>query len=239
VQRVLADPATSRTQMDVLTGGATDIVKTLEADGAPGRAGLVASFEAALRRLEADATLSRGDRLGAVIARVNLARLGQAKDVLQPALPDALRKDVRDHVSRLDRETTDGYERQAVITAGAYALGHAGLWTDSDALLKANLSRSHSPYYLMSQLGSNARKLGRNDEALRWYERQERRPGHALAVGFELPRRAGRPGAAGRRAHRKSRLAVAGRSGQGQRCLRGPQRAFAEARRHQAGGLDN
>ena len=170
VQRVLADPAASRTQMDVLTGGATDIVKTLEADGSPARAALVANFESSLKRLEADASLSRGDRLGAVIARINLARLGQAKDVLQPSLPEALRKDVRDHVARLDRETTDGYERQAVITAGAYALGHAGLWSDSDALLKANLQRSHSPYYLMSQLGGNARKLGRNDEALRWYE---------------------------------------------------------------------
>jgi len=48
-------------------------------------------------------------------------------------------------------------------------LGRAGLWADSDALLKANLAKSHSPYYLMSQLGSNARKQGRNDEALDWY----------------------------------------------------------------------
>jgi hypothetical protein len=43
------------------------------------------------------------------------------------------------------------------------------LWAESDTLLKANLAKSHSPYYLMSQLGSNARKLGRVDEALRWY----------------------------------------------------------------------
>jgi len=170
VQRVLADPAVSRLQMDVLAGGATDIVSTLEAEGSPGRAALLIQFDTMLKRLEADATLSRGDRLGAVIARINLARLGQAKDVLQPTLPEALRKDVRDQVARLDRDITDGYERQAVITAGAYALGHAGLWADSDALLKANLPRSHSPYYLMSQLGSNARKLGRHDEALRWYE---------------------------------------------------------------------
>ena len=46
----------------------------------------------------------------------------------------------------------------------------AGLWQDSDALLKASLAKSHSPYYLMSQLGGNARKQGRKDEALRWYE---------------------------------------------------------------------
>jgi hypothetical protein len=48
-------------------------------------------------------------------------------------------------------------------------LAQAGLWSDSDALLKANLAKSHSPYYLMSQLGGNARKLGRKDDALRWY----------------------------------------------------------------------
>ena len=76
---------------------------------------------------------------------------------------------MRDEVARNDREITDGYERQAVITGDAYLLGQAGLWAESDALLKANLAKSHSPYYLMSQLGSNARKQGRKDEALRWY----------------------------------------------------------------------
>jgi len=70
----------------------------------------------------------------------------------------------------MDREITDGYERQAVITSTAYLLGQAGLWEDSDALLKANLARSHSPYYLMSQLGSNARRQGRTAEALKWYQ---------------------------------------------------------------------
>ncbi|MEO7853373.1 MAG: disulfide isomerase, partial [Rubrivivax sp.] len=50
-----------------------------------------------------------------------------------------------------------------------YLLTRAGLWKESDALLRSNLERSHSAYYLMSQLGSNARKLGRADEALGWY----------------------------------------------------------------------
>jgi hypothetical protein len=77
---------------------------------------------------------------------------------------------VRDGSARMDREITDGYERQAVITAVAYLQGQAGLWADSDALLKANLAKSHSPYYLMSQLASNAKTLGRRDEALSWYQ---------------------------------------------------------------------
>ena len=169
VQRVLADPLQARAQMDVLVNGAADIVRTLEAEGSAGRPALVASFDAALQRLEADTTLSRSDRLASVYARIELARLGLPKDTVQVKLPEPLLKDLREHVARDDREITDGYERQAVITAAGSTLALAGLWAESEALLKANLAKSHSPYYLMSQLGSNAKKLGRKEEALQWY----------------------------------------------------------------------
>jgi hypothetical protein len=101
---------------------------------------------------------------------VTLARLAFPKDAAQVKLPEPLLKDVREMATRADREITDGYERQAVITHAGALLGRAGLWAESEALLKANLAKSHSPYYLMSQLGSNARRQGKNDEALRWYE---------------------------------------------------------------------
>jgi thiol-disulfide isomerase/thioredoxin len=169
VLKVLADPAQARQQSDVLASGARDIVMTLEADDSPRRAALVAAYETAMRRLEADATLSRLDRLGALSARVHLARLDQPKDQVQVTLPAPLLAELRAHVQRDDREITDGYERQAVITSAAWVLGRAGLWADSDALLQSNLARSHSPYYLMSQLGGNLRKQGRNTEALKWY----------------------------------------------------------------------
>jgi thiol-disulfide isomerase/thioredoxin len=169
VQRVLADAREARTHMDVLTNGAADIVRTLEEEDSPRRAPLVAAYDAAMKKLEADATLSRADRLGALIARIDLARLAAGGDAVHPKLPAPLLADLREHVARADREISDAYERQAVITAAAYALGRAGLWADSDTLLKANLAKSHSPYYLMSQLGSNARKLGKKEEALRWY----------------------------------------------------------------------
>ena len=170
VLRVLADPALARAQMDTLTGSdAAAIVRVFEPEGGPGRAPLVAAVEAALRRLEADTTLSRADRLGALSGRVEIARLDAPKDAAQVTLPEPLLREVREHTARADREISDGYERQAVITYAGSVLGRAGLWADSDALLKANLARSHSPYYLMSQLGSNARKQGRRDEALSWY----------------------------------------------------------------------
>jgi thioredoxin-like negative regulator of GroEL len=166
----LGDAKVARAQMDVLTNYAAEITKALSAPGSAQRKSIVAAYDAALQKLQADATLSRADRLGALNARIDLARIDMPKSERHPKITPALQRQVRELSAQADREITDGYERQAVITGAAYVLGQAGLWSDSEALLKANLAKSHSPYYLMSQLGGNARKLGRNDEALRWYE---------------------------------------------------------------------
>ena len=169
VQRVLADPVLVRSHMDLIVGSADEIVRTLADDDDAVRATLSTAFDAALARLQADASLARVDRLSALSARIALARQGESKSAVQVKLPASLTDELRAFVARLDREISDGYERQAVIPEAAYALGRAGLWSESNALLEANLAKSHSDYYLMSQLGSNARKLGRHDEALRWY----------------------------------------------------------------------
>ncbi len=169
VRRVLADRAATRAQMDVVVNFAAEITRALAPAPGADRRALVAAFDTALQPLQADASLSRADRLGALVSRVALARIDASKDERHPKLPPALTQQLRAQVARDDREISDGYERQAVITAGAWALGEAGLWADSDALLKANLAKSHSPYYLMSQLAGNARKQGRNDDALQWH----------------------------------------------------------------------
>ncbi len=171
LRAVLADAAQARSQADVLTNETADLVKALTPQAGDARNALVAEFDAALKRLNADATLSRADRLNALQARIELARLASAKDEVNPTgIPAALLAEAREQTARANREITDGYERQAVITQAAYVLGRAGLWKDSDDLLKSALARSHSPYYLMSQLGGNARKQGRKADALRWYE---------------------------------------------------------------------
>ena len=172
--KLLADPGAARSHADQLAGNnASAITRTLSAAGTPQRTQLVTAFDTALKRLEADASLSRADRIGALIAQVDLARIDVPDAKKPPArvrLPDALLADVREHVARADREITNGYERQAVITAAAYLLELAGLGAESDTLLKANLAKSHSPYYLMSELASNAKNRGDTAEALRWYE---------------------------------------------------------------------
>ena len=170
VQQVLGSTALVRAHMDIVGGSAPDLVRVLEPEAGPSRDALVAQFDAALVKLQADATLSRNDRMSALYNRVMLARLALPKDAVQVQLPAALTADVRQIVAAADREIRDGYERQAVITFGAAVLARTGLWAESEALLKGNLARSHSPYYLMSQLASNYRRLGRNAEALQWYE---------------------------------------------------------------------
>jgi hypothetical protein len=176
VRALLADPAAARATMDVLTNAAGHIVEALSTTGSVQRAQRVDAFDLALVRLQADASLSRADRLAALIARVTLARLDAASGV-KAVLPGSLLAEVREEAARMDREITDGDERQAVITSAAYMLGLAGLDADADALLKANLAKSHSPYYLMSGLAANARKRGDTTGSLRWsqaaFERAE------------------------------------------------------------------
>ena len=247
---LLGDEARTREQTDMVTNYAAEIVRALSAKGSAERATLLAAFDVALKRLEADAALSRADRMQALIAQVDLARIDVveadagkpgAKPAAPVVLPAALLADVREQTARADREITDGYERQAVITAAAYLLEHAGLGAESDALLKANLAKSHSPYYLMSELASNAKKRGDKAEALRWYrEAFEKSEGPAtrLQWGASYVSCAGRPRArrrGGDRGHDRAALERGG--GAARRVLRA-QRALAAEGRHQAAGLE-
>src|SRR5690606_17283344 len=82
--------------------------------------------------------------------------------------------EVREHVKQADRTTTDLNERQTVIATAGYLLTQAGLLDESDRLLQAELSRSHSPYYHMLGLASNARKRGTPEgrrAAIEWARR--------------------------------------------------------------------
>jgi hypothetical protein len=165
LEAVLADPALARENFTALTDTAGDVAKALALTPAE-RARVFKSWDPLLQRWSDDAGLSRADRLSAVGGRIELARLDAGED---GALPPTLLNDVRFAARRADRETTDKYERQAVISAAAYVLREAGLMEDSDAMLKAELNRSHSPYYFMLSLASNARKRGDNDAAIGWY----------------------------------------------------------------------
>jgi thioredoxin-related protein len=159
IRSLLAQPGLVRENHDLLGYGAGDIVALLTEPKTKPRAELVADWNAALTRLAADKSLSNSGRMYALLGRVSLARLDQKDGVLPSPLVD----EVRAEAARVDREITDLDERQAVITLTGAVLARAGLLDESDALLKAELPRSHSPYYYMSQLASNAKRRGTPD----------------------------------------------------------------------------
>ncbi len=167
VRQATADPVLARENFDLLTYYAGKIAAGITLPKSAERAGLVAAWDEALDRLAADASLSTADRLTALSARVDLAKLDAGK----APLPAALQQRVRDEAARADRETTDVYARQAVISGAADVLAEAGLLEASDALLTAELTRSHSPYYYMLGLAANAKKRGDNAAALDWHAR--------------------------------------------------------------------
>ena len=174
IDAVLASPESVRENFDMLTNAMPEIVRATTAPGSSERAKLIADAVRALAQLAADATLSNTDRLGATVARVQLATIDvKPVDANAKAAPvvisDALREQVRAEAARADRESKDPYERQTVINAAAYLLTSAGLIDESDALLEAELSRSHSPYYFMLDLASNAKQRGDKAAAIAWY----------------------------------------------------------------------
>jgi hypothetical protein len=156
VQSVLQDPAGARALFDLLVGWSPEIAGFLTDPGTPERRDLIALWDARLAAFAGDTSLSTADRLDALSSRVALSRLADANGKLPVDLVETIRTQVRN----ADRDTTDRYERQAVVSSAAQALSSAGLDSESDDLLKAELPRSAAPYYVMVELAVNARKRG-------------------------------------------------------------------------------
>jgi thioredoxin-related protein len=155
VVSLLAQPDLVREHHDLFAHAADDIVGFLTEPGSPERAEMVATWKAALDRLSAERTLGNAARLWVTSAKVNLTRLDHKGE-----LPAALLAEVRAEAARADRETSDLDERQSVITSAGGMLSRAGLPDEAEALLSAELARSHSPYYYMLGLAANERRRG-------------------------------------------------------------------------------
>jgi thioredoxin-related protein len=166
LRAALATPPVARGNFAELAYGAGSLPGFLTEAGTPAREQLLREWDRTMLRLAADGTLSRLDRVAATDARISLARV----DTPKGPLPLALQTEVRAVTHRALRESTDRYEREALVIASAQVLADSGLVDESDALLTAELKRSATPYYLMLGLASNARRRGDSAAALNWYE---------------------------------------------------------------------
>lgn len=167
LRSLLARPELVREHYDLVAFSGDELIPYLTAPKSKDRIELTAAWDAALDQLSTDRTLSNAGRVWVTLGKVGLARM----DNKNGPLPEALLADVRATAVRADRDTTDLDERQSVITAAGSLLSEAGLLDESDALLTAELERSHSPYYYMLELADNAKKRGTpagNAAALDW-----------------------------------------------------------------------
>ena len=164
---VLGDEKRARENFDILANNAGDMAGYVAPTPSPARSKLTATWNAALDRFIADPAIGADDRLVAVNAKIELSRLETPKG----AVPEPLLATVRKEAGRADKETTDVYARQSVISNAAEVLAVAGMLDESDALLKSELARSHSPYYFMLGLAANAKKRGDKATAVEWAEK--------------------------------------------------------------------
>ncbi len=165
--QVLADPELARENFDIIVNYADAIAGNLTLPGSPRRAELTRAWNGALERLVADKNLSELDRLTAFDAQVALSKLGGPNT----RVPEVLQQRVRDEATRVERESSDPYVRQSLVSTAAEVLADADLLDESDALLKSEVARSHSPYYAMLGLALNAKKRGDKAGAVDWAEK--------------------------------------------------------------------
>lgn len=161
---MLGDRRLARENFDLITNYAGNILPYLAPASQEQQSKLRSDWNAALDQFLQDVSLSTADRLTAMAAQLAVARL----DHPAAPLPATLLEKARHEVAQADRLTTDRYARQSVISNAADVLAEAGLFDESDKLLKAELKRSHSPYYFMLALAANAKKRGDKTAAIEW-----------------------------------------------------------------------
>lgn len=165
---VLSDPVQTRESADVLINYPTELLAAAGPARSPEHSALLLDFNAALDRLHADTSLSQSDRLGAIGAKVVLAKLALPKSAtLAPELVAQARQAAAD----AQRLSVTAHERQAIVPNAADLLSEVGLLDESDTMLKAELPTALSPYYHMLVLAANAKARGDKAGSLDWSEK--------------------------------------------------------------------
>jgi thiol-disulfide isomerase/thioredoxin len=164
---ILGDHARVLATLEPLQYEAAGIARGLYPRKTPARGAALEAWLQAMQRVADDESLSPRERVAAVAARVELTRLRRPKG----ALPPTLRRQAREMVKWADRSARQRHGRQAVISGAAYLLWETGDRAAARRLLRAELERSHAPYYFMSVLADLAERRGDKRSALRWLKR--------------------------------------------------------------------
>ena len=159
---ILSSPAEAKANHLELGYAAPSMVAALPAAE---RDALAPKLIATLDTFYADASLPIPDRLSTVNGDITLAKanLGDQAPVPAPVLAK-----VRERVAWADGAAKDQMTRQSVMASAAELLDDAGDAAGAEKLLRAELSRSASPYYYMSDLAGLAEEHKDKAGAVRW-----------------------------------------------------------------------
>jgi thioredoxin-related protein len=167
---LLGSPEAIRANVENLLYAPTEVIGLLSEPGSAGREQLIFAWRAALDSLargDEGLALSGPEQINVVRSRVLVQRLATPDAPLPPALLDEARQTVK----RVTGTTPEGYARHAAVNAAGNLYFEAGLDQEANALLVAEIEQSKSPYYFMVELADHAKKVGREAEALAWFER--------------------------------------------------------------------
>jgi protein disulfide-isomerase len=167
LETVFATPAELQGNRDTLVGRAGPILEAASAAGTE-RDQLAGKYAAMLQKFGAEPKLDTSDRLSLAGAEIDLFR---ARAGAKAPLPAALTSKVKAEVARADSETKDRYARQSLISSAAHLLTDIDDKAGAERLLKAELTRSASPYYYMPSLAKLAEQRGDKAGALAWLRR--------------------------------------------------------------------
>lgn len=167
VETVFATPAELQGNRDTLVGRVGPILEAASAAGAE-RDQFAVKYAAALTGFAEAPKLDTSERLALAGAEVDLHR---ARAGAKAPLPPALIGKVKAQVARADSETKDQYARQSLISSAAHLLSDIGDKAGAEKLLKAELTKSASPYYYMPSLARLAEQRGDKAAAVTWLRR--------------------------------------------------------------------
>jgi protein disulfide-isomerase len=163
---VLAAPAEVRANRDLL--GYQGPALVARAAATPKQAQqLGTQLLAALERADASQDNAADARLSSVITELALFKQQHPGT----AVPPTLQEKAHERVAAADAAATTAHERQATISSAVYVLREAGDDAAAEALLRAELDRSQTPYYYMPELAELAEARGDKAAAVDWLRR--------------------------------------------------------------------
>jgi thioredoxin-related protein len=166
IEQILASDELVIACWDYLNYNAESLIQLVTTAGEQ-RNNLVKLWQTRVLALHTNPSLTTAEQLAAWLPTLKFFWLTNPDGELGADTLAALRADI----GAADTATTNTYARQSVINQATYLLETAKLSGDAEKLLLAELDKSNSPYYFMSDLAYLAENNNKPDEAIHWRKR--------------------------------------------------------------------